>query len=156
MLICRATHVYLQLKWRYVLLELESTNKHWEVIKMTRYREILRLSSMGLSQRSIASSCQCSRNTVSNVLSLASQKGLTWPLPEDIGDTDLKHMLFPEKSPASSRRIPDCEYIHRELAKSGVTLSLLWSEYCECLPPQLTSYLSCTLSTANIIGSSQP
>ena len=146
MLICRATHVYLQLKWRYVLLELESTNKHWEVIKVTKYREILRLSSMGLSQRSIASSCQCSRNTVSNVLSLASQKGLTWPLPEDVGDTDLQHMLFPEKSPASSRRIPDCEYIHRELAKSGVTLSLLWSEYCEAcrlsneLPLMYTQY----------------
>ena len=84
MLICRATHVYLQLKWRYVLLELESINKHW-VIKMTRYQEILRLSSMGFSQRSIASSCQCSRNTVSNVLSLANQKDLIWPLPEDVG-----------------------------------------------------------------------
>jgi len=26
---------------------------------------------------------------------------------------------------------PDYEYIHREMAKSGVTLSLLWMEYCE-------------------------
>lgn len=38
---------------------------------MTKYREIIRLSNMGLSQRSIASSCQCSRNTVSEVLSRA-------------------------------------------------------------------------------------
>ncbi|WP_141706230.1 LuxR C-terminal-related transcriptional regulator, partial [Desulfuribacillus alkaliarsenatis] len=31
---------------------------------MTKYREILRLNSQGMSQRSISSSCQCSRNTV--------------------------------------------------------------------------------------------
>ncbi len=98
---------------------------------MTKYREILRLSSMGLSQRSIASSCQCSRNTVSNVLTRANERGLSWPLPEDVGDADLQHMLFPDKVQPSSRNIPDSEYIHRELAKSGVTLSLLWSEYCD-------------------------
>ena len=98
---------------------------------MTKYREILRLKSMGFSQRSIATSCQCSRNTVSNVLSRASQKGLTWPLPEDFAEGDLQHLLFPEKVQTSSRKTPDCEHIHRELAKSGVTLSLLWSEYCE-------------------------
>jgi transposase len=27
--------------------------------------------------------------------------------------------------------MPDYEYVHRELAKDGVTLSLLWVEYCE-------------------------
>ena len=26
---------------------------------------------------------------------------------------------------------PDYAYIHRELSKKGVTLTLLWSEYCE-------------------------
>lgn len=88
---------------------------------------------MGLSQRSIASSCQCSRNTVSEVLARANQRELTWPLPEDVADADLQHLLFPERAQGSSqsRKIPDCENIHRELAKSGVTLSLLWSEYCE-------------------------
>lgn len=113
---------------------------------MANYREILRLSSMGLSQRSIASSCQCSRNTVSEVLSRAKQKGLEWPFPEDVGDTDLLHLLYPERVETSLRKIPDCEYIHRELAKSGVTLSLLWSEYCEAcrlsneIPLKYTQY----------------
>ena len=36
---------------------------------MTNYREILRLHSRGISQRGIAASCQCSRNTV--VLSIS-------------------------------------------------------------------------------------
>ncbi|MGF9710664.1 IS21 family transposase [Paenibacillus naphthalenovorans] len=98
---------------------------------MTKYREILRLNSMGLSQRSIASSLQCSRNTVSEVLRRANEKDVSWPLPDDVAEADLQYLLFPEKNQASSRKIPDCEYIHRELAKSGVTLSLLWTEYCE-------------------------
>ena len=34
--------------------------------------------------------------------------------------------------------MPDMEYIHKEMAKSGVTLSLLWNEYCEsCLKEML-------------------
>ena len=77
---------------------------------MTKYRDILRLSSMGLSQRSIASSCHCSRNTVSDVLLRANQKGLIWPLPEDVGDVDLRQMLFPEKAQSTPRKIPDCEH----------------------------------------------
>ncbi|MCX5977841.1 MAG: helix-turn-helix domain-containing protein, partial [Coprothermobacterota bacterium] len=35
---------------------------------MTKYREILRLHSQGISKRSIAISCECSRNTVTRVL----------------------------------------------------------------------------------------
>ena len=80
------------------------------------------------------------------MLSRADQKGLVWPLPEDVGDEDIYQMLFPEKAQAALRKIPDCEYIHREMAKSGVALSLLWSEYCEAcrlsgeLPLKYTQY----------------
>jgi transposase len=103
---------------------------------------------MGLSQRSIASSCQCSRNTVSEVLARANQNEVAWPLPEDLADADLQLLLFPERAQSSPqlRKIPDCEQIHRELAKSGVTLSLLWSEYCEAcrlsqeIPLKYTQY----------------
>ena len=27
--------------------------------------------------------------------------------------------------------MPDCEWVHREMQKSGITLSLLWVEFCE-------------------------
>jgi len=40
---------------------------------MTSYREILRLHSCGISQRSIAEICECSRNTVANVLRRAKE-----------------------------------------------------------------------------------
>lgn len=98
---------------------------------MTNYREILRLSSQGISQRSIAASCECSRNTVSKVLNRAQELNITWPLSEGTTDGKLHQLFFPEAAVSPSRKYPDCEYIHREMAKSGVTLSLLWSEYCE-------------------------
>ena len=95
------------------------------------YREILRLSSLGLSQRTIAGSLSRSRDTVSDVLARAAKLGLQWPLPLDVTDEELKKMLFPEKEKLASARTPDCEYIHKELAKPGVTLTLLWDEYCQ-------------------------
>ena len=98
---------------------------------MTKYREILRLHSQGISQRGIAASCQCSRNTVSAVVKRADDCGISWPFQKDMSDGELQDLMFPEKALPTSRKVPDCEYIHREMAKSGVTLSLLWNEYCE-------------------------
>lgn len=45
---------------------------------MTKYREILRLLSLGLSQRDIASSLNVSRNTVSKVRDRAKELSLSW------------------------------------------------------------------------------
>jgi len=97
---------------------------------MTNYREILRLHGRGISQRAIATSCQCSRNTVKKVLARAKEMSLGWPLRDDITDGDLEKLLFPDSTATASRRQPDLEYIHKEMAKSGVTLRLLWTEYC--------------------------
>jgi transposase len=97
---------------------------------MTKYREILRLNQQQLSSRSIAAFLGCSRNTVSKVLESAAKHGLTWPLPLDISDEDLEHLLFPERSLDSDRMPPDFEYVHKELARNGVSMTLLWDEYC--------------------------
>jgi transposase len=98
---------------------------------MAKYREILRLHSLGISQRSIAAACECSRNTVAKVLGRAEEIGITWPLPESMGDKALEAELFGARQERSVRKQPDYERVHRELSKSGVTLSLLWNEYCE-------------------------
>jgi len=98
---------------------------------VVKYREILRLYAQGLSQRNIAASCSNSRNTVSDVLEKAKQHALSWPFEKDMSDSELQELLFPDKNemPGGIQRKPNCEYIHKELAKSGVTLSLLWDEY---------------------------
>lgn len=98
---------------------------------MTNYREILRLYSQGISQRSIAASCACSRNTVAKVLNRAQELDVGWPLQEGMSDAELRKLFSPEARITSLRKRPDCEHIHKEMAKSGVTLSLLWNEYCE-------------------------
>ncbi len=99
---------------------------------MTEYRTILRLYSQGISQRSIAASCQCSRNTVRKVIERAKELDLEWPLSREKTDGELDKLFFPKLSEAPGlRRYPDLEYIHRELARQGVTLKLLWTEYCD-------------------------
>ena len=98
---------------------------------MTNYREILRLSAQGISQRAISKSCGCSRNTVARVLTQSQKNQVEWIKARELTDGDLYELMFPNQIQTSSRKIPDCEYIHREMAKSGVTLSLLWNEYCE-------------------------
>jgi hypothetical protein len=84
-----------------------------EVIFMTKYREILRLHSQGISSRNIAASCECSRNTVAKVLTRAEELAVSWPLPERTTDGDLERQFFP-KSASSSRRLPDREFLHKE------------------------------------------
>ncbi|WP_200961485.1 IS21 family transposase [Paenibacillus sp. Soil522] len=98
---------------------------------MTKYREILRLYSQGISQRNIALSCACSRNTVSKIIQRAEELGIAWPLEKELTDGELRQHLFAEFAQVSRRKYPDYDYIHKEMAKSGVTLSLLWNEYCE-------------------------
>ena len=97
---------------------------------MTQYREILRLFQAGISQRSIAASCRCSRNTVAEVVQKAKLANIKFPLDGQT-DAELETMLFPDKSTLSTnRRMPDFEKIARELTRNGVTLKLLWMEYC--------------------------
>ena len=98
---------------------------------MTKYREILRLSSQGISSRNIAESLKCSRNTIRKVLERAAEKNVGWPLPDDLSDKRLEHKLFGETSKVQKHKRPDFEYVHQEMAHKGVTLSLLWNEYCE-------------------------
>ena len=111
---------------------------------MTDYREILRLRGLQYSQRAIARSVRCSRNTVEKVLSVSAQLHLAWPLSDDVANADLEQLLFPNKHKASSQYAePDYPYIHRELARSGVTLTLLWEEYCaKCQQAGQRPYMS--------------
>ena len=98
---------------------------------MTNYREILRLHSLGLNKTEIAASCQCARNTVAATLQRAKSSGLQWPLPEGMSDKQLSERLFPACATKPIHKMPDFAYVHKELQRSGVTLNLLWQEYCD-------------------------
>ncbi len=77
---------------------------------MTKYREILRLSYLGLSQQSIADSCSVSKKTVNRVLKRAKDRQLSWPLEANQTDQVLADILFPsanKHSASSQKRMPD-------------------------------------------------
>ena len=99
---------------------------------MTDYREILRLKSLGFSERNIALSCPCSRNTVSKVLKRAEELGIFWPLPNEQTNAVLENILYPKDGNGiNTKKMPDLPYIHKELLKNGVSKKLLWTEYME-------------------------
>jgi len=98
---------------------------------MTKYREILRLNSQGISSRDMAMSIKCSRNTIRKVIKRAAEENLEWPLADNFSDRILEQKLFGKRTGTQKRKMPDLDYVHQEMARSGVTLSLLWNEYCE-------------------------
>lgn len=115
---------------------------------MVNYREILRLNSLGYSQRKIISSVHSSDHTVKAVLEQAAMNGIQWPVDDSTSNADLEQLFFPEKYKTSSNYAePDYLYIHRELAKPGVTMALLWGEYCrKCYETGKTPYMSTQFS----------
>jgi len=113
---------------------------------MTNYREILRLKHLGINNSQIAESMMLSRQTVVTALKRAAAQELDWQSAESLSDRELTAKLFPNGTDASNYLMPDYDYIHKELAKPGVTQQLLWFEYCEKnkdsgkIPYQLTQF----------------
>ena len=98
---------------------------------MTNYREILRLSALGLNKTEISQSLQCSRTTVRTVLRLAKEVGLDYPRTIGMSDKQIFEVLYPTTFGKPTYKIPDFEYIYSEKQRDGVTLDLLWREYVE-------------------------
>jgi transposase len=99
---------------------------------MTKDREILRLASLRINHTQIAASVGCTRQTVISVLRKAEQRGIGHENAVKMSDRDLAAAIINESAQARAQyRMPDYKYVHKELAKDGVTLSLLWIEYCE-------------------------
>ena len=97
---------------------------------MVNYREILRLRGLGHNITQIANAIHSSRHTVREVEQLADEKGIRWPLEEELTNQNLYELLYPERLDKAQVYLqPDCPYIHKELAKKGVNLTLLWNEY---------------------------
>ena len=96
------------------------------------YREILRLRSLGCSQRQMERDKLVSREKSKEIFEAADRAGISWPIDPDITNQELELLLFPDKYKSVSMYVePNYAYIHKELSKKGVTLTLLWNEYCE-------------------------
>lgn len=99
---------------------------------MTRYREIMRLHSLGQPNRDVAAAVGCSASTVGRVLKAIRKSGLEWPLPESMGDDAIRRIIYPDRyAKRSSFEDPDYKWVHEQLKRKGVTRSLLYEEYCD-------------------------
>ena len=99
---------------------------------MTKYREIIRLTGLGFSQRDIMASCGVAQKTVVKVQKRARELKLSWPLDEAMTDTELQKLMFSKENKVSpNKRMPDYDYIRKELLRNGVSKKLLWTEYME-------------------------
>ena len=93
-------------------------------------KRILQLSAGGLSRRSIAKMKGFSEHGVIDTLDAAAERNVTYEDVASLSDDDVYALLFPDRNnhePAYEE--PDWEYVHRELAKTGVTLCLLHKEH---------------------------
>ena len=58
----------------------------------------------------------------------ARELNLSWPLDESMTDVELQRLMFSKDSSVSqNKRMPDYDYIHKELLCNGVSKKLLWT-----------------------------
>jgi transposase len=110
---------------------------------MRKIRDVLRLRlAGGLSIRQINASTKVSIGAIQKLLSKAAALGLSWPLPDDLDDTRLARLFYPDADTRTSSRfqMPDWPSIHQELKHKGMTKLLLWEEYTRQYPNRCLSY----------------
>lgn len=103
---------------------------------MHRIREILRQKwALGRSHRDVAASVGVSAGVVGKTVIRARGAGLDWSEVEVLDDEQLDQRLYGRRNLGDPNRPePNCEFIHRERQKRGVTLELLHLEYLQAHP----------------------
>jgi transposase len=101
---------------------------------MRQVREVLRLTTAGVSGNEIARRLNLAPSTVRLTLQRLAAAGLDWPLPAELTDAALEARLFTAVGTKQGHRRhvePDWAEVHRELKRKHVTLQILWDEYIE-------------------------
>ena len=104
---------------------------------MRHVREVVRLTTAGVSGNEIARRLNLAPSTVRLTLQRLAMAGLGWPLPAEMTDAALEARLFTAVGTKQGHRRhaePDWAAIHRELKRKHVTLQILWDEYIERCP----------------------
>ena len=109
---------------------------------MRKIKDVLRLKfEAGLSHERIAIAVGVSKGAVNKYLKRAAQAGIVWPLDALLDESALAGLLFAKTAtPAPGYALPDFAHIHQELKRKGVTLTLLWEEYCSAHPDNAYRY----------------
>ena len=117
------TLLYKELQQQISLVMSDLPSRCREVFEMSRFKK--------MKNREIADAAGCGRNTVTRTLARAREQQLGWQQAQSMSQQEVSQRLFPTEQKNPVYKMPDYEWVHREMQKSGVTLSLLWVEYCE-------------------------
>ena len=125
---------------------------------MRHINEILRLKHQSqLSVREIARSCGLPTSTVGDYLKRAQGAQISWPLPADLTQEQLREKLLSSAALAPVvKELPDWLVLRQELRRKGVTLQLLWQEYRQAHPEGYGYSRFCELYHRWAIGESKP
>ena len=82
------------------------------------------------SHQQIADALGISKGVVTKYVGLAVAARLDWPQLAAMDEATLERRLLPAPRPSDVYAVPDWGRIHQELRRKGMTLSLLWEEYC--------------------------
>ncbi|MDR2570595.1 MAG: IS21 family transposase, partial [Oscillospiraceae bacterium] len=92
---------------------------------------ILELRAGHMSRNAIARTRHMSKNSVGDVFHIADSLGIIFDDVKEKPEEEVYRIFYPDKYVAEDIfTIPDYEYVHNELRRVGVTLKLLWEEYC--------------------------
>ena len=102
---------------------------------MPNYKRIIQLNEQKISQRKIEKEVRSSRHTIKDVIEAAKTKNIGYKDIESLSDSQIEELLdlhFSRQTKESPLyEMPDYEYLSKELKKPGVTIKMIWEEYCE-------------------------
>ena len=100
-------------------------------INMRKLKDALRLKLEGnQSHQQIAAALGISKGVVTKYVGLAVAAGLDWPAIAAMDEATLERRLLPAPRPSDVYAQADYGRIHQALRRKGMTLALLWEEYC--------------------------
>ncbi len=129
---------------------------------MSKIKEVLRLKYLNqLSNRQIQSLTGVSRNSVANYVNCFVSLGASLEDVLELGELELEQLFHPNKPTSAAKQTalelihPDWNYVREELAKKGMTRSLLYEEY-KSTQPELYSYSQFNRYYAKFLKSVNP
>ena len=100
-------------------------------INMRKIKDVLRLKFEGKQpHQQIADALGLSKGVVTKYVGLAVAAGLDWPAVAAMSEPKLEKRLMASPRPSATYAQADFGRMHQELGRKGVTLMLLWEEYC--------------------------
>jgi IS30 family transposase len=94
------------------------------LLRMEKFREILRLHELGHSQCAIAQSCAVARSTVQDYIRRATAKGLSYDSLSALSDSEAKELLGKGKRKVA-QSVPAIDYAKVDVERQGKGVTLV-------------------------------